>query len=64
MFVDNVNYCVISLFSLPSISDRPFIPCSPAFVLTDFIEQSFPKCAPRIPRVPRPVPRGSVDTFL
>jgi hypothetical protein len=28
------------------------------------LEQWFPKCAPQIPRDPRPVPRGSVGTFL
>ena len=28
------------------------------------IVQWFPKCAPRIPKGPRPVPRGSLDTFL
>jgi len=28
------------------------------------LEQWFPKCATQIPRDPRPVPRGSVDTFL
>jgi len=26
--------------------------------------QRFPNCAPRIPRYPRPIPRGSVDTLL
>jgi hypothetical protein len=26
--------------------------------------QWFPKCAPRFPRDPRPVPRRAVDTFL
>jgi len=28
------------------------------------IDEWFPKCASRIPRDPRPVPRGSVNTFL
>jgi len=27
------------------------------------VEQRFPKCAPRIWRDPRPIPRWSVDTF-
>lgn len=30
----------------------------------NYLEPWFPKCALRIPRDPRPVPWGSVDTFL
>jgi hypothetical protein len=30
----------------------------------NYLEPWFPKCALRIHMVPRPVPRGSVDTFL
>ena len=32
-------------------------------VQVNCLYKQFPRCAPRIPRCPRPVPRGSVDAF-
>jgi len=33
-------------------------------VIGNYIQQLFVKCAPRIAKDPRPVPRGFVDTYL
>jgi hypothetical protein len=43
---------------------REYIKTSCLFIHVLYLKQWFPKCAPQIPRIPQPVPRGSVDKLL
>ena len=52
----------VKYFKVPTKSKQQFAKdCAVSSI--NGLTQWFPVCTPRIPRDPRPVPKGSVDTF-